>query len=215
MHSKVHLPFHTSKVHIVQSALKKTYLFETWSMRRQSDYLGCSIQLLRLLTATCGIITMSRDGQQQGCQMDVHQSGYKLRDCGPCSSSRTSSIQPTLPREEELLGPEEMPVDALDDAGWDAVVPISQYRAHFRLQRVSFKAFVHLSCRLKLCVMVSSSTLSFSILYGSLKHFSGGILASLSLAFANSANSFRHATKKVMALSYRELQKRFTGPYSS
>lgn len=37
-------------------------------------------------------------------------------------------------------------------------------------------------------------------------------MAALSLAFANSANSFRHARKKVMALSYLELQNRFTGP---
>lgn len=38
------------------------------------------------------------------------------------------------------------------------------------------------------------------------------MLAALSLACANSANSFRHAKKNVIALSYRVLQNRFTGP---
>lgn len=78
-----------------------------------------------------------------------------------------SGCSATAWEEVELPWLEEVPI-AIDedagDAGWNAVLPISQYRAHLRLQRVYFSALVHFSCRLKLCVIVKPSTLSFSIL---------------------------------------------------
>lgn len=49
-------------------------------------------------------------------------------------------------------------------------------------------------------------------LYGNLKRFSGGMLFSKSLEFAKSAKSFRQVKNNVIALSYRVLQNKFTGP---
>lgn len=52
----------------------------------------------------------------------------------------------------------------------------------------------------------------YTYLYGSLKHFAGGMLFSVSFECANSEKSFRQVKNKVIALSYRVLQNTFTGP---
>lgn len=65
--------------------------------------------------------------------------------------------------------------ETVAERGWKFVLPMNQYRAHLRLQRVYLRALVQFSCLLELWVIEWFSTLSFSILHEAMNNMASDV----------------------------------------